>query len=140
MPIILGYASMAATAGAVPIPFVDMVLLPGIQARMAHHLARIYGQPMTTERLRELGAAVGVGMVARTLVRQAVKFIPVVGSAVGATVAAASTYALGRAMCFYFEAVCEGHVPTPDVLRKFYHAQYAAAEQQWKADRNEEKK
>ncbi len=134
MPIILGYTSLAGTAGAVPVPFVDMVLLPGVQARMAHHLAQIYGQPMTADRLKELGTAVGVGMVARTLVRQAVKFIPFVGSAVGATVAAASTYALGRALCYYFEAVCEGHVPTPDAIRKFYHEHYAAAEKQWKAD------
>jgi uncharacterized protein (DUF697 family) len=141
LPIVMGYTSVAGGAGAVPVPFVDMVLLPGIQARMAHHLAEIYGQPMTAERLKELGAAVGVGMVARTLARQAVKFIPFVGSAVGATVAAATTYALGRALCYYFEAVCEGHVPTPDALRKFYHEQYAAAEKQWKADHpNGEKK
>lgn len=135
MPVVLGYTSVAGTAGAVPIPFVDLVILPGIQARMAYQLAAIYGQPMSAERLKELGAAVGVGMMARTLARQAVKFIPIVGSAVGATVAAASTYALGRALCFYFEAVCEGHVPTTDALRKFYHEQYVAAEQQWKADR-----
>lgn len=134
MPIILAYTSVAGTAGAVPLPFVDMVILPGIQARMTHHLAQIYNQSMTPERLKELGTAVGVGMVARTLVRQAVKFIPVVGSAVGATVAAASTYALGRALCYYFEAVCEGHIPTADSLRKFYHEQYTAAEKQWKAD------
>ncbi len=133
-PIILGYTSLAGTAGAVPIPFVDMVLLPGIQAKMAHHLGQIYGQPMTPERLRELAAAIGVGMISRQLVRQVVKFIPVVGSALGATVAAASTYALGRALCFYFEAVCEGHIPTPDALRKFYHEHYSAAEKQWKAD------
>ncbi len=140
LPIVMGYTSVAGTAGAVPLPFVDMVLLPGIQARMAHHLAEIYGQPMTTQRLKEIGAAVGVGMVARTLARQAVKFIPIVGSAVGATVAAASTYALGRALCYYFEAVCEGHVPTPDALRKFYHEQYAAAEKQWKADHSKGEK
>lgn len=140
MPIIIGYTSMAGTAGAIPLPFVDLVLLPGIQARMTHHLAGIYGQPMTPERLKELGAAVGVGMVARTVVRQAVKFIPFVGSAVGATVAAASTYALGRALCYYFEAVCEGHIPTPDAMRKFYHDQYVAAEKQWKADHPKEEK
>ena len=140
MPIVLGYTSVAGTAGAVPLPFVDMVLLPGIQARMAHHLAEIYGQPMTADRLKELGAAGGVGMVARTLARQAVKFIPFVGSAVGATVGAASTYALGRALCYYFEAVCEGHVPSPDALRKVYHEQYVAAEKQWKADHKSEKK
>ncbi len=94
-----------------PIPFVDMVLIPGIQARMAQHLAGLYGQPMTTERFKEIAAAVGVGMVSRQLARQATKFIPVVGSAVGAAVGGASTYALGRALCYYFQAVCEGHVP-----------------------------
>ncbi|MFM8271330.1 MAG: YcjF family protein [Gemmata sp.] len=133
-PIILGYTSLAGTAGAVPVPFADMVLLPGIQAKMAHHIGQIYGQPMTLERLRELAAAIGIGVLSGQLVRQAVKFIPVVGSAVGATAAAASTYALGRALCFYFEAVCEGHIPTPDALRKFYHEHYDAAEKRWKAD------
>jgi uncharacterized protein (DUF697 family) len=140
LPVVIAYSSVAGTAGAIPLPFVDLAILPGIQARMAHHLARIYGQPMNAERLKELAAAVGVGMLARTLARQAVKFIPFVGSAVGATVAAASTYALGRALCFYFEAVCEGHVPTADALRKFYHEQYSAAEKRWKADRATEAK
>ena len=36
MPVILAYSSLAATAGAVPIPFVDLLLLPGIQAKMVH--------------------------------------------------------------------------------------------------------
>lgn len=135
MPVILGYASIAGTAGAVPIPFVDMAVLPGIQARMAYQLAAIYGQPMSAERLKEIGTAVGVGMLTRTLARQATKFIPFVGSAIGATVAAASTFALGRALCFYFSAVCEGHVPSADALRAYYQEQYAAAETRWKDQR-----
>src|SRR5262245_7538385 len=56
VPVILGYSTMAATAGAVPVPFVDMVLIPGIQARMAQHLAGVYGQPMTAERFKEIAA------------------------------------------------------------------------------------
>jgi uncharacterized protein (DUF697 family)/predicted GTPase len=132
VPVILGYSSLAATAGAVPIPFVDMAVIPGIQARMATDLARQYGQPLTPERLREIAAAVGVGLVSRQLARQATKFIPVVGSAVGAAVGAASTYALGRALCYYFQAVCEGHVPNADTLKAYYQSQYTAAEQQWK--------
>jgi uncharacterized protein (DUF697 family) len=132
VPIILGYSTLAATAGGVPLPFVDMVLIPGIQARMAHHLAGIYAQPMTTERFREIAAAVGVGMISRQLARQATKFIPVVGSAVGAAIGGSSTYALGRALCYYFEAVCEGHVPEAASLKAYYQEQYKAAEQKWK--------
>src|SRR5262249_28273475 len=54
VPVILGYSSLAATAGALPIPFIDLVLLPGIQSRMVTHLARLYGQPMTAERFKEV--------------------------------------------------------------------------------------
>ena len=132
VPVILGYSSLAATAGGVPLPFVDMVLIPGIQVRMAQHLAGLYGQPMTVERFKEIAAAVGVGMVSRQLARQATKFIPVVGSAVGAAVGAASTYALGRALCYYFQAVCEGHVPDAASLKAYYQDQYKAAEKKWK--------
>lgn len=133
VPIILGYSTLAATAGGIPIPFVDMVLIPGIQVRMAHHIGAIYSQPMTAERAREIAAAVGVGMVTRQLARQATKFIPVVGSALGAAVGGASTYALGRALCYYFQSVCEGHVPDAATLKAYYHQQYKAAEKQWKS-------
>ena len=67
-----------------------------------------------------------------TFVRELVKVIPYVGSVAGAAVAWASTYALGRAFCFYYQAVCEGHVPDAQALKKFYHEQYAAAEKTWK--------
>jgi uncharacterized protein (DUF697 family) len=132
VPVIMGYSTMAATAGAVPVPFVDMVIIPGIQARMAQHLASLYGQPMTTERVKEIAAAVGIGMISRQLARQATKFIPVVGSAVGAAVGGASTYAFGRALCYYFQAVHEGHVPNAASLKAYYKEQYADAEKRWK--------
>ena len=132
IPVILGYSTMAATAGAVPVPFVDLILIPGVQARMAHHLAQLYGQPMNNDRFKEIAAAVGVGLVSRQLARQVTKFIPIFGSAVGAAVGGASTYALGRALCYYFQAACEGHVPDAATLKAYYHEQYVAAEKQWR--------
>jgi len=132
-PVILGYSTMAATAGAVPIPFVDMVIIPGIQARMATDLGRQYGQAMTYDRFKEIAAAVGVGLMSRQLARQATKFIPFVGSAVGAAVGGASTYALGRALCYYFQATCEGHIPDAKTLKAYYQEQYTAAEEKWKS-------
>jgi uncharacterized protein (DUF697 family) len=132
VPVILGYSTLAATAGGVPIPFVDMVIIPGIQARMAQHLAGVYGQPMTVDRFREIAAAVGVGVISRQLIRQATKLIPIFGSAVGAAVGGTSTYAMGRALCYYFEAVCEGHVPDAANLKAYYQEQYKAAEKTWK--------
>lgn len=131
MPVIIGYSSMAATAGAVPVPFLDLLIIPGVQSRMVTHLATLYGQPMTAARFKEVAASLGVGILARQAVREAVKFIPIVGSVAGAAVAWASTYALGRAFCYYYQAVCEGHIPNANALKKYYHEQYAAAEKTW---------
>jgi uncharacterized protein (DUF697 family)/predicted GTPase len=133
IPVIIGYSSTAATAGAVPIPFADLFILPGIQTRMVTHLAALYGQPMSAARFKEVAASLGLGVLARQAVREVVKFIPYVGSVAGAAVAWASTYALGRAFCYYYEAVCEGHVPDAQALRRYYHEQYVAAEKGWAA-------
>jgi uncharacterized protein (DUF697 family) len=133
VPVILGYSSMAATAGAIPIPFVDLFIIPGVQTRMVTHLARLYGQPMSAKRFKEVAASLGLGLLTRQAVRELVKFIPYVGSVAGAAVAWASTYALGRAFCYYYQAVCEGHVPDAAALKKYYLEQYAAAEKGWKA-------
>lgn len=130
-PIILGYTSLAGTAGALPIPLLDLALLPAIQTRMVYHLARIYGQELTAVRFLELAGSIGLGLLARTAVRQVMKLIPGVGSAAGATLAAASTFALGKAFCRYYEDVHEGHVPDAAKLKSYYHEQLTEAHRQW---------
>src|SRR5439155_5338461 len=120
LPHILGYSSLAATAGAIPIPWVDLLVLPGIQTRMIYHLARLYGQDIKGERFLELASTLGMGMVVRQAVREVVKFIPVIGSVVGAAMAGAATFALGKAFCYYYSAVHKGHVPRPEDLRRYY--------------------
>jgi uncharacterized protein (DUF697 family) len=130
-PIILGYASLAATAGALPIPFVDLVLLPAIQTRMVYHLAKIYGQELSAVRFLELAGSIGIGLLAKTAVRQVAKFVPFVGSAAGATLAAASTYALGKAFCLYYEQIHAGHLPDKSKLKQFYSEQLTEAQRLW---------
>jgi uncharacterized protein (DUF697 family) len=131
-PIIVGYASLAATAAAVPVPFVDLVMLPAIQARMVFQLSKQYGQEMTYLRMLELTGSLGIGLLAHQAVREVAKLIPYVGSAVGASLAWASTYALGRAICEYYESVHDGHLPGPDLLKKLYAEQFADAKARWK--------
>lgn len=130
-PVIAGYSSMAATAGALPIPFADLLLIPAIQAKMVHELARVYGRPDDATKFLELATSVGLGVLARQAVRQVAKFIPFVGSAVGATLAGASTYALGRAFCEYFARVHGGHSVSTGELRKLYQEQLRSAETAW---------
>src|SRR5205807_2207206 len=120
---ILAYSSIAATAGAIPIPWVDLLILPGIQTRMIYQLAQHYGQPLSGERFLELAGTLGLGMLVRQAVRGVVKFIPIVGSVAGAALAGSSTYALGQAFCFYYSAVHKGHVPKPEDIKRYYQEQ-----------------
>jgi uncharacterized protein (DUF697 family) len=138
LPYILGFSSLAATAGAFPIPFVDLVLISGIQTRMVYELAKVYGQPLARERLAELASALGLGMLSRQATRALIKVIPglgtVLGSVAGGALAGASTFALGKAFCYYYRAVLHGHVPNPEDLRRYYHAELQNAEQTLKRD------
>jgi uncharacterized protein (DUF697 family) len=135
MPHILGYSLMAATAGAVPIPLVDLILLSGIQTRMIYHLADLYGQPMTGKRFLEIAASLGLGMVVRQASRELLKLIPFVGPVVGSVaagaLAGASTFALGKAFCYYYRVVHQGHIPKTEDLRRYYKEQLSIAEKAW---------
>jgi len=131
MPHIIGYASLAATAGAIPVPWLDLLILPGIQTQMIAHLARLYGQPLTGTRFAELASTLGLGLVTRQAMREMVKFIPYVGSVAGAALAGASTFALGKAFCYYYSAVHKGHVPKTEDLRRYYEEQLTLAEKSW---------
>jgi uncharacterized protein (DUF697 family) len=135
LPHIIGYSSLAAASALVPIPFVDLVAITGIQTRMIYQLAQLYGQPMTGKRFLEIASTLGLGMIVRQASLEMLKFIPFVGSVGGAVassaLAGASTFALGKAFCYYYRVVHEGHIPRPDDLRKYYKEQLALAEQSW---------
>jgi uncharacterized protein (DUF697 family) len=131
LPRIAGYSTLAATAGAYPIPWVDLLVLPGIQTRMIYDLARLYGQPLSATRFMELAASLGAGVAFRQAIREVVKLIPVVGSLAGGALAGASTFALGKAFCFYYEAVHHGHVPSPADLKRYYQEELGRASKQW---------
>jgi uncharacterized protein (DUF697 family) len=135
VPTILGYSSMAGTAGAVPVPFVDMILVSAVQTSMVYELAKLYGQPLSKQRFGELASALGLGLLSRQAGRALIKVIPglgtVIGSMAGGVLAGASTYALGQAFCYYYRAVLEGHVPDPQDLRRYYKDQLDRAEAAW---------
>jgi uncharacterized protein (DUF697 family) len=133
-PYITFYSLLATTAGAFPVPWVDLLILPGIQTRMMHDLARLYGQPFQGRHVAELGGALGAGMLVRQGIREVMKFIPFgVGSVAGGALAGASTFALGKAACFYYSGVQKGHAPPPDEIRRYYADQFAAIQQSWSA-------
>jgi uncharacterized protein (DUF697 family) len=131
-PYILAYSGLAATAGAFPVPWLDLLILPGIQTRMVHHLADLYGQHLNAQRFMELAGSLGMGLLVRQALREVTKFIPIVGSIASGALAGASTYALGKAFCYYYSAIHKGHVPRADDLKRYYHEQLAQAQRHWK--------
>ena len=59
------------------------------------------------------------------------------GDLAGGALAGASTFALGKAFCYYFQAVHQGHVPKAEDLRRYYHEQLTQAEKLWAGARNQ---
>ncbi|MBJ7534614.1 GTPase domain-containing protein [Rhodomicrobium vannielii ATCC 17100] len=106
-PHIVGYSSAAAAADVVPLA--GAVAVPAVQAKMLHSLARIYGVEWNRRTLSEFGACLGAGVVTRMAAafgaRQLAKLIPVYGQTAGAAAAAATsfatTFAIGKAACYF---------------------------------------
>jgi len=100
---ILGASASAAGIGLSPIPGSDIVPIVGIQVGMMLKLANLYDKPLSKGNAKELIIATVVGNVGRAVFRQLVKVIPGAGSAVGASVAGATTLALGHAIKYMHE-------------------------------------
>ncbi len=86
------------------IPGADMPIMTLNQAKMLLQIAAAYGQPMSTERVKELACVVGGAFALRNLARSVAGAVPVLGWAVRAGVGYAGTEAMGRAAIEYFEA------------------------------------
>jgi uncharacterized protein (DUF697 family) len=136
-PIILAHSVLAATAAAVPVPWVDIPVVMAIQSHMTYRLARLNQQPLDAATLGHVGGAVGGRVAARMGIREALKFIPWAGSAVNAAAAFALTYASGWVWNWYFLEIRQGHVPAPDELRTMYRQQLQKAMQVWQKTHHE---
>lgn len=119
-PHILAYAAAASVVGAAPLPLADLPVISALQVKMLHSVASFYRQPLGVKTFLELLATVGVGVVFRQGARSLLKVIPGIGSAMSGMYAGATTYALGCALCFYYQVVFDGHVPTAERLKAFY--------------------
>ncbi len=130
---VLASSALAATAGAVPLPWVDVPAVLGIQAHLAIKIAKIYDQELTAARWAALSGAAGSRIALRLAMRSALKFIPVVGIAAGAATSFAFTYALGMSWDWYFADLRKGNVPEPDQLKHVFDQQLRRGRELWTA-------
>lgn len=132
LPKIIGYSSLAATAAAAPLPWVDIPVVMGLQTRLIYVLADLYDQKMNVDMLAKMAGAAAGQVALRFAVKAPLKFIPFVGQTANAAMAFAYTFSLGKACCWYFGEIRHGHVPAPEELNKVWGEQLEQAVAVWR--------
>ena len=93
---------------AVFVPGADYPAITLAQLRLVLRLAQAHGIEIGRERLPEILGVIGTGFALRGLARGALRYVPVAGFAVRASVAYAGTRAVGEAAVRYFAAASDG--------------------------------
>lgn len=135
MPSILTYSSLAATAAAVPLPWVDIPLVMSLQTRLIYVLAEQYNQKMNVEMLTQMAGAAAGQMALRFAVKAPLKLIPFLGQTANAAMAFAYTYSLGKACCWYFGECRHGSTPSAEALKEVWSEQLQHATERWRKHR-----
>ncbi|MGH3104692.1 MAG: hypothetical protein ACRDN6_11425 [Gaiellaceae bacterium] len=92
------------TGAAIFIPGADLPVLTLLQLRLVLRIGAAHGVEIDQERLPEILAVIGSGLLLRAVARQALTAVPVAGWLVKGAIAYAGTRALGEAAVRYFEA------------------------------------
>lgn len=129
------------------IPAVGLVTVPAIQGKMLHSLAAQYDVEWNKRVLSELVASLGSSFAVQYSVklgaRQLVKLIPgwgqTVGSVSAAAISFATTYALGRAACYYFYQRQKGEAIDNQTLQSLYKRSLSKAKTEAKAKTESER-
>ena len=118
--------------GLVPIPFIDLAGITGIQLNLIRKLARVYNTPFSKDLVKNcLGALIG-GVIPVSagagIGGSLAKFVPVFGHAAGAVsvsaVAGAFTYAVGKVFNRHFSEGGTLLSFDPEKVKSFYEEMF----------------
>jgi len=131
-PHIIGYATAAGAADLWPLA--GVALVPAVQAKLIHTLAAIYDVDWNRRVLSEFAGALGASTLVRIAggfgARELAKLIPLYGQTAGAAAAAAmsfaTTYALGKAACYFLKRRRAGQSDPEGVAATYREALTAA--------------
>jgi uncharacterized protein (DUF697 family) len=103
------FALWSGAAGLIPIPFVDMATVIGVQLQMLRRISQIYDVPFSENRGKSIIASLLGGMIPATSgmgMASVVKGIPGIGTTVAAfmmpALSAGATFAIGKAFIKHF--------------------------------------
>jgi len=130
MKLVERYSLWSGAAGLIPLPFVDLAAVGGVQIQMLRRISRIYSVPFSENRGKALivslagsmiPASSGIGAASLT------KSVPVVGTVIGSVVmpalSAGATYAIGMAFIQHFASGGTLLDFNPAEYREFFNAQ-----------------
>ncbi len=124
------FALWSGVAGIIPLPFVDLAAVGGVQVLMLRRISQIYGVPFSANRGKALIASLAGSMIPASSGMGAAsitKSVPVVGTAVSAVVmpalSAGATYAIGMAFIQHFASGGTLLDFNPRQYREFFNAQ-----------------
>lgn len=136
-PVILAHSALAASAAAVPIPWVDIPAVLAIQTHLARRLAAINNQALNRNTIAQLTGVLGGQAAVQLGLRQTLKLIPWFGSAANSASTFAVTFAAGWAWNWYFMQQKAGHVPTAAELQQQYQSHLQRGARLWETSRGE---
>jgi uncharacterized protein (DUF697 family) len=111
MKVIQRFSVWAGAAGLIPLPFVDLAAVGGLQFEMLRRISKIYGVPFSENRGKAVIAGFAGSMIPASSgigAASLLKGLPLVGTAVSAvampTLSAGATYAIGMAFIQHFNS------------------------------------
>jgi uncharacterized protein (DUF697 family) len=103
------FSVWSAVAGTIPVPFVDLAAIGGVQIQMLRRISQLYDVPFSENRGKVLIASLAGSTIPATSVIGAtsmVKTVPIVGAAISfvamPALSAGATYAIGMAFIQHF--------------------------------------
>jgi uncharacterized protein (DUF697 family) len=105
------FAVWSGVGGLIPVPFVDVLAVGGLQVQMVRRLSQIYDVPFNENRGKSLVAAIVGSMIPASSgigAASALKAVPLIGMVASAFVmpvlSAGATYAIGKAFVQHFKS------------------------------------
>lgn len=107
--IIYKYTAIASGAGLIPIPFLDLLALSGVQLKMLYDLGKLYNYNFDEHRVKSIIGTLTASLPAHAMIKTSTtifKFVPVIGPLLGGVsgylYSAACTFALGKIFSVHF--------------------------------------
>jgi uncharacterized protein (DUF697 family) len=136
--IVRNYMLGALAVGLIPLPLVDLMALSGIQLKMLHSLARLYGIEFSEQLGKSVIASLlggGVSLSLSSNLASLVKSIPFYGLTRMVSVSlfgGASTYAIGQVFIQHFESGGTFLNFDPHQVRDYYAKQFKEGKEEVK--------